>query len=158
MATAKAFIMAMALLMSAPHATSEPPVAPVAPPVEVELTAKGKATWFDATKNGAWFTQEPRPGAKNRNQDGSPYEFYAAAGPALRALKQFEWGMEPYRAIVENVRNGRAIIVTVVDWCQCRQGADEKLIDLSPAAFEALAGDGNLGLGVLKVRVTVMEE
>jgi len=159
MAIGKALLMASALLLSTPMATSETPI-PVPAPVEerVEIVLRGWSTWYDATDNHAWFTEAPRDGAAARNQEGAPYEFYGAAGPALRALRDFKWGMEPYRIMVENVRNGRAIIVTVVDWCLCTGSGKEKLVDLSPAAFEALAGVGNLRLGVLKVRVTVMEE
>lgn len=125
-----------------------------APTLEITSTI-GKATWYDATKNGAWFTQEPRAGAANRNQDESPYAFYAAAGPALRRIQDFRWGKKPYRIIVENLKNGKAIVAWVVDWCQCRgQTNNEKLVDLSPAAFTALGVP--LENGVQKVRVTVL--
>jgi hypothetical protein len=125
-----------------------------APTLEITSTI-GKATWYDATKNGAWFIEKPRPGAANRNQEGAPFEFYAAAGPALRRIQDFRWGKKPYRLLVENLRNGRAIVAWVVDWCQCRgQTNNEKLVDLSPAAFVALGVP--LGNGVQKVRVTVL--
>ena len=107
-------------------------------------SVKGKATWFDATKNNAWYTRGERPTL-----------FYAAAGPALREIKNFKWGKKPYRIIVENLKNGKAIVAWVVDWCQCRGQTDnEKLVDLSPAAFTALGVD--LKLGVQRVRVTVL--
>ena len=107
-------------------------------------SAKGKATWYDATKNNAWYTQGDKPTL-----------FYAAAGPALRAIKNFRWGKKPYRIIVENLSNGKAIVAWVVDWCQCRGQTDnEKLVDLSPAAFTALGVD--LYMGVQRVRVTVL--
>jgi len=106
----------------------------------------GKATWYDATKNSAWYTQGDKPTL-----------FYAAAGPALRDIKNFRWGKKPYRIIVENLRNGKAIVAWVVDWCQCRgQSNNEKLVDLAPAAFEALGVP--LGHGVQRVRITVIEE
>ena len=108
------------------------------------LSAKGKATWYDATKNNAWYTRGDKPTL-----------FYAAAGPALRAIKNFRWGKKPYRIIVENLKNGKAIVAWVVDWCQCRgQTGNEKLVDLSPAAFTALGVD--LNMGVQRVRVTVL--
>ena len=108
------------------------------------LSVKGKATWYDATKNNAWYTLGDKPTL-----------FYAAAGPALRALKDFRWGKKPYRIIVENLKNGKAIVAWVVDWCQCRgQTNNEKLVDLSPAAFVALGVD--LNRGVQRVRVTVL--
>lgn len=108
------------------------------------LIAIGKATWYDATKNNAWYTRGEKPTL-----------FYAAAGPALRKLKDFRWGKKPYRIIVENLKNGKAIVAWVVDWCQCRgQKNNEKLVDLSPAAFVALGVP--LENGVQKVRVTVL--
>ena len=107
-------------------------------------SVKGKATWYDATKNNAWYTQGKKPTL-----------FYAAAGPALRKIKDFKWGKKPYRIIVENLKNGKAIVAWVVDWCQCRGQTDnEKLVDLSPAAFTALGVD--LNMGVQRVRVTVL--
>jgi hypothetical protein len=112
-----------------------------AAPVE---SVKGKATWYDATKNNAWYTQGDKPTL-----------FYAAAGPALRKIKNFRWGKKPYRIIVENLKNGKTIVAWVVDWCQCRgQKNNEKLVDLSPAAFTALGVD--LNIGVQRVRVTVL--
>jgi len=134
-----------------------PPTAPLTQPLrdsfKPETTAvaapifesvKGKATWFDASKNNAWYTRGERPTL-----------FYAAAGPALRHIKNFKWGKKPYRIIVENLSNGKAIVAWVVDWCQCRGQTDnEKLVDLSPAAFTALGVD--LNIGVQRVRVTVL--
>jgi hypothetical protein len=114
------------------------------PVVEPLLSVKGKATWYDATKNNAWYTLGEKPTL-----------FYAAAGPALRKIKDFRWGKKPYRIIVENLKNGKAIVAWVVDWCQCRgQTGNEKLVDLSKAAFVALGVP--LGNGVQKVRVTVL--
>jgi hypothetical protein len=104
------------------------------------LVLTGRATWYDARKNDAWFTERPRPGAEGRNQDGAPYRYYAAAGPALREARDFRWGKEPYEVILRNPATGREITVTVVDWCQCHGGeaGNERLIDLAPAAFKAL--------------------
>ena len=138
-----------AIILAFPTAPSAPPLgdsfkpepSPVATPL---LSVKGKATWFDAQRDGqsTWYVREG-------------YQFYAAAGPALRALKDFRWGKKPYRIIVENLKNGKAIVAWVVDWCQCRgQTGNEKLVDLSPAAFTAL-GLG-LNMGVQRVRVTVL--
>jgi hypothetical protein len=114
-------------------------ISPSAATPEVTVrTIVGKATWFDASKNSAWYTQPVRQGAARRNQQSSPYKFYAAAGPRMRELAPFKWGAEPYRVIITNKDNGRSIVVWVVDVCQCREGKNEKLIDLSPAAFQAL--------------------
>lgn len=120
----------------------EPTPVPVIPEIK---TVVGKATWFDATKNSAWYTRGDKPTL-----------FYAAAGPALRKIKDFRWGKKPYRIIVENIANGKAIVAWVVDWCQCRgQTNNEKLVDLAPAAFVALGV--KLERGVQRVRVTVIE-
>jgi hypothetical protein len=120
----------------------EPTPVPVIPEIK---TAVGKATWFDATKNSAWYTRGDKPTL-----------FYAAAGPALRKIKDFRWGKKPYRIIVENIANGKAIVAWVVDWCQCRgQTNNEKLVDLAPAAFVALGV--SLERGVQRVKVTVIE-
>ena len=119
------------------------PTATIAPTKAIS-SAVGKATWYDATKNNAWYTRGDKPTL-----------FYAAAGPALRKIEDFRWGKKPYRIIVENLRNGKAIVAWVVDWCQCRgQTNNEKLVDLAPAAFEALGVP--LGHGVQRVRVTVI--
>ena len=119
----------------------KPEPTPVATPL---LSVAGKATWFDAQRDGqsTWYVREG-------------YQFYAAAGPALRKIKDFRWGKKPYRIIVENLKNGKAIVAWVLDWCQCRgQTGNEKLVDLSPAAFAALGVP--LGNGVQRVRVTVL--
>ena len=139
-----AIILAFPSAPSAPHLgdSFKPEPTPVATPLV--LSVKGKATFFDATKNNAWYTRGDKPTL-----------FYAAAGPALRALKDFKWGKKPYRIIVENLKNGKAIVAWVVDWCQCRgQTGNEKLVDLSQAAFVALGVP--LGNGVQRVRVTVL--
>ena len=121
------------------------PTASVVPSVPTQSVI-GKATWYDATKNSAWYTRGDKPTL-----------FYAAAGPALREIKDFRWGKKPYRIIVENLKNGKAIVAWVVDWCQCRgQTNNQKLVDLAPAAFEALGVP--LGHGVQRVRVTVIKE
>ena len=141
---AAAIILAFPTAPSAPQLgdSFKPEPTPIATPLI--LSAKGKATFYDATKNNAWYTRGDKPTL-----------FYAAAGPALRALKDFRWVKKPYRIIVENLKNGKAIVAWVVDWCQCRgQTGNEKLVDLSPAAFVALGVP--LRNGVQRVRVTVL--
>ena len=141
-------IIATAIVLTMPVAEqvlrdSRAPEPTPAPTLEI-TSAIGKATFYDATKNHAWYTRGDKPTL-----------FYAAAGPALRQIKDFRWGKKPYRIIVENLKNGKAIVAWVVDWCQCRgQTNNEKLVDLSPAAFEALGVP--LKNGVQKVRVTVL--
>ena len=147
--SALTLIITASIIFAFPSAPDEPlrdSFKPEPTPVTESLfkSVKGKATWYDATKNSAWYTQGENPTL-----------FYAAAGPALRKIKDFRWGKKPYRIIVENLKNGKAIVAWVVDWCQCRgQTGNEKLVDLSPAAFTALGVD--LNSGVQRVRVTVL--
>jgi len=149
-------LLVLTLLVSATlivPVTTAPVTAPLRDSFKPETTTvaapilksvKGKATWYDATKNNAWYTRGDKPTL-----------FYAAAGPALREIKNFRWGKKPYRIIVENLKNGKTIVAWVVDWCQCRGQTDnEKLVDLSPAAFTALGVE--LYMGVQRVRVTVL--
>lgn len=138
-----------------PIATPQPSATLPPTPSAPAWTLEGIATWYDATRNGAWFTQKPRPGAAKRNQDGAPYAFYAAASPALRSLAPFRWGAEPYAVRITNTRNGRAIIAWVVDECGCKGRAadpsDDRAIDLAPAAFLALGVP--LGHGIQRVTI-----
>lgn len=122
-------------------------------PVELnpDLFASGKASWYDASKNNAWYTRE--------TEWGAPVEFYAAAGPDLRNLVQalfdtkINWGVTMWRKfakkeqrpqfIVTSIVTGKSIVVTVTDWCGCYSGtvkdkSDDKIVDLSPSAFVAL--------------------
>ena len=106
----------------------------------------GVVTWYDATRNNAWYTQEPRRGAAGRNQDGSPYPLYAA-------VAGWRWGDEPYQLRIcrRDDPAQRCVIVTVVDFCSCsRQRPGRRAIDLAPAAFERL---GPLSRGVLPVTI-----
>jgi rare lipoprotein A (peptidoglycan hydrolase) len=151
----------IATLLGRPEQTPPAP-APTATPTPVQATRapswqlSGIATWYDATRNGAWFTQAPRPGATKRHQDGAPYAFYAAASPALRALAPFKWGAEPYAITITNRHNGRSIIAWVVDECGCNgrkaDPSDNPVVDLSPAAFIALGV--KLGRGIQTVTIT----
>ena len=115
----------------------------------IPLTIDGIATWYDATKNYAWYTKDPRPNAKKYHQEGAPYPFYVAAGAELRALKPVKWGDKPYRVSIYNYKTKKEIIGWVVDVCMCR-----RLVDLSPAAFSALGVP--LGTGIQKVKVTIL--
>ena len=105
----------------------------------------GVATWYDATRNGAWYTQEPRRGAASRNQDIGPVSYYAA-------VYGWRWADEPYRLrVCRRDQADRCVVVVVVDWCSCsRQRPGRRAIDLSPAAFQRLAP---LGRGVIPITV-----
>ena len=112
--------------------------------MQPSATVSGRASYYDATKNNAWYTR----GAWD-------LDHYAAAGPALRKLKKFKW-RQPYEVFVYNPETRRGTVVMVVDWCQCSKGEkSEKLIDLSPKLWQWLC-DCSLGLGIQRVRVTVL--
>jgi len=161
---AQALIVAAAFVFLAPSIQPQrvvievvqPTPQPTAQPSESPRlsTIRGVATWYDATKNSAWYTRKTDSRMAANQQEG-PYAFYAAAGPALRDVKRFAWNMEPYRVIVTSLKTGRSIVAWVVDWCQCRQGKNEKTIDLAPEAFEALGLP--LGHGVMKVEIMVID-
>ena len=149
-------------LLGRPEPATAPPATTPQPTQTAQPTAtaptwslQGIATWYDATRNHAWFTQAPRPGAAKRNQDGAPYAFYAAASPALRSLAPFRWGGEPYAVRITNRNNGRSIIAWVVDECGCNgrkaDPSDNPVVDLSPAAFTALGVP--LGRGIQAVTI-----
>ena len=112
----------------------------------VGLHVNGIATWFDAERGGqsTWYT---RAGITN----------YGAAGPALRAARDFRFGMEPYQVEITVLKTGRTALVWVVDWCACHgtQGVDdERVIDLAPAVWDLLGVD--LSRGVMAVNVEVL--
>lgn len=122
------------------------PLAPV-PPASVE----GIASWYGNPRRYgepaiAWYTRT--------SPWGDPVEFYAAAGPELRRLlgdpNPYH---EHYPVTITNPATGITIEAVVVDWCGCNTGKREKLIDLSPAAFEALGVP--LSRGIQEVEVTL---
>ena len=100
----------------------------------------GVASWYDATKNNAWYTRGGN-------------DMYAAVGT-------FRWGDIPYRIKVCRADDLTAcVVVTVTDYChRCRLDLKRKWtnksrnMDLSPQAFAKLRG---LHLGV--VRVIIMD-
>lgn len=68
------------------------------------------------------------------------------------------WHDKPYQILVENLANGRKIVIWVRDHCaRCRRdGTGERIIDLSPEVFSYLSR-GKLWKGLLKVRVNWYE-
>ena len=109
-------------------------------------TLHGIATHFDAERNGSssWYT---RAGIK----------FYGAAGPALRREIKHKWRNQ-YPVIVRSEITGRAVIVWIVDYCECRGGdkkpGNDRLVDLAPAIWDALGVP--LWRGVTPVTVEIL--
>jgi hypothetical protein len=103
------------------------------------IPVRGVASWYDATRNNAWYTREG-----NR--------LYGAVGT-------FRWGDTPYRIKVCRADDlTKCIVVTVTDYCgRCHQDLKGKWtrksrnMDLSPQAFSKLRG---LHLGVVQVIIT----
>ena len=132
-------------------ATSSPTPAPLVDrdPIAIEIflpTLHGIATHYDAERHGetAWYT---RAGIK----------FYGAAGPDLRREKAHEW-RNRYRVIVSSKITGRAVIVWIVDFCECRGGdkkpGNDRLVDLAPAVWDALGVP--LWRGVTPVTIEIL--
>ena len=129
---------------------------------EDEDSVDGVASWFDATRNLAWYTQDTKW--------GNPVKFYGAAGPRLRRfierLYSTDIGGSAYWQrlaasgerpvlLITSRKTGKQILVTVTDWCGCRGGSDkasdDKVIDLSPEAFTALGLP--LGNGIMRITI-----
>ena len=107
------------------------------------IPVRGVASWYDATKNNAWYT---RGGTK----------YYAAVGT-------FRWGDDPYQIKVCRADTPeRCVIVLVADYCgRCHKDLKRKWtkrsrsIDLSPHAFASLR---DLHLGVVRVIITEWDD
>lgn len=129
---------------TAPTIANEPAI-PTPEPLE---SVDGVASWYDATKNNAWYTRVTKWGPK--------IHYYAAAGPAARELIGDDNPYhEHYEVDVTNRINGITIRVTIVDWCSCSSGRPgEKAIDLSPEAFKALGL--RLSRGIAPVTITLV--
>lgn len=110
----------------------------------------GLATWYDATKNHAWYTRE--------NKWGGAVKYYAAAGPALRSMVEQKWMMKPVAVWVRSLITGKRLKVYIVDWCGCygrkSDPLDTRLVDLAPAVWHKLGV--SLGRGVMKVEITLI--
>jgi hypothetical protein len=119
---------------------------PIAPETLLP-TLHGIATHYDAERGGqsAWYTR------------AGGMELYGAAGPDLRREKAHEW-RNRYRVIVSSKLTDRAVIVWVVDYCECRGGdkkpGNDRLIDLSPAVWDALGVP--LWRGVTPVTIEIL--
>jgi len=129
--------------------TATPTPSPVLGPPTPGIS--GIATWYGNPRKWgqptvAWYTR--------KTNLGDPVVFYAAAGPKLRDfLGDPNPYLEHYPLLITNAKNGRTILIVVVDWCSCSSGGrQEKLVDLSPAAFQALGVP--LSVGIQKVYIS----
>lgn len=144
-----AAIFALAISIALPASAYAPARFSQAPAASEEPKAillEGKATWYDAERNGesAWYTREG-------------VEFYGAAGPALRAIVKHEW-RGSYRVIITAHKTQRSVVVNVVDYCECLGGdndaRNDRLIDLAPAVWNSLGVP--LSIGVMRVSIEVL--
>jgi hypothetical protein len=148
--------LALAVLSLSLAVSTRPVIAPTLPPrvviadqppVPAAVTVTGIATWYDASRNGAWYT---------RGTDA--VDFYGAASPYLRSLRNFRWGGAQYRVIIRSHLTGREVVVVVTDTCSCygRRDVvgDEPLIDLAPAVWDALGV--RLGRGIMAIDLTIL--
>jgi rare lipoprotein A (peptidoglycan hydrolase) len=130
---------------------------PAVPEAPKKIELSGVASWYDATKNHAWYTRKTQWFKGTLN--------YAAAGQELRrmieAMKPGHryWRKTPVLAKITNAKTGISLIVYITDTCGCYSGtpkdrSDDKIIDLSPQVFQALGVP--LGRGIQKVTVELL--
>ena len=136
------------------------------PPPTMKI--RGLATWYDASRNGAWYTR--------KSEWGNRVVFYAAAGPALRAMieelagRNIKWGVSTWtnmaksssrpKFLITSKKTGRSVIIIATDWCGCQGRAssktDTRIVDLAPEVWDALGVD--LGLGVMRVTIELIKD
>ena len=111
----------------------------------------GLATWYDATKNNAWYTLP--------NKWGDAIKLYGAAGPKLRKIMGHKYMGKPYAIRITSLVSGESAKVWVADYCGCqgrkKDPDDTRLIDLAPEVWERLGVD--LGRGVMKVSIEILD-
>jgi hypothetical protein len=131
----------------------QPPV----PPATKKIELSGIGSWFDATKNHAWYTRKTEWFKGTLN--------YAAAGQELRRMIEDMkpghryWHKTPVLAKITNAKTGISVIVYITDTCGCYSGtpsdrSDDKIIDLSPQVFQALGVP--LGWGIQQITVELL--
>jgi hypothetical protein len=146
--------LALALVL-APLTNPQPTSEPLAPytmgvladqPAVPEGYFVGTATWFDATRGNqtAWYTR-------------AGMTLYGAIGADVRAYKQHYWRTS-WDVRITSLLTGKSVIVHVVDECTCygvrRDPTDQRLIDLSPAAWAAVGVP--LSRGVMPITLEVL--
>ena len=105
------------------RAVPTPPPPP--PPARAESSGGGSNLSAKRSISGlaSWYCRAGVSACTYGYPDGSGFNAYAAAGPALRAAIGPDW-----RGRVITVDGIR---VKLIDWCQCYQGEPhEKLLDL----------------------------
>ena len=106
----------------------------------------GTATWFDAERGNqtTWYTR-------------AGITLYGAIGADVRAYKQHYWRTS-WDVKIKSLITGKSVIVHVVDECTCygvrRDPNDQRLIDLSPAAWDVLGVP--LSRGVMPITLEVL--
>lgn len=106
----------------------------------------GTATWFNAERGSqsSWYTR-------------AGITLYGAIGASVRAYKQHYWRTS-WDVKITSLLTGKSVIVHVVDECTCygvrRDPNDERLIDLSPKAWEVLGVP--LSRGVMPITLEVL--
>lgn len=143
---AQALALALLVGLGNPSASAEAPQLPYdQPPTPEHAVLQGKASWYVAS----YCKRHPC------------IPFYAAAGERLRKLVPVSYHMEPVAIRITSLKTGKSVIGYVVDWCTCTSGTpsnktDDKLVDLSPAIFDALGIPRSRG--VMRVEVEVVDE
>lgn len=93
----------------------------------------------------SWYCKAGRSICRTGYPDTAGRDYYAAAGPALRAAIG---GVESSRAYVgKTVRVCGEVCINVklIDWCQCHYKTGfEKLIDLYKDAWDDIGGNGSV--------------
>ena len=156
------FVVALSgtIVLPKPAVVEPSPTPTPTPEVTIKdiVTLEGIATWYDATKNNAWYTR--KDGGSARNQQGGPYRFYGAAGPELRLHHNFTYATKPYTVLITSVATGRSVLVWVVDWCSCKGrvkvDGDERLIDLAPEVWDALGVSKSRG--IMKIKLAILDK
>jgi len=124
-----------------PQAATEPHT-----PLLHEMQFVGIATWFDAERGNqsSWYTR-------------SGIKYYGAIGALIRSLKPHYWRTS-WDVLITSRITGKSVIVHVVDECTCwgvrADPTDERLIDLSPAVWDALGVP--LSRGVMPIILEVL--
>jgi hypothetical protein len=143
-----AIVSAAGIFAPAPAAVIAPDAAQLIdqPETPRAIVLYGSATWFDAERGAqsSWYTR-------------AGIEYYGAAGPELRAIREHSWRTS-WPVLITSKLTGKSIVVQVVDVCTCygvrKDTTDDRLIDLAPAVWEALGVP--LSRGVMQIELRVM--